>query len=155
MSDHPSPGVGPALSALIELAKSLKVQHSTCDDCWYSCPMSGECCDESKSGCDCIAEQHNARVDALIAALSGSVGGLNAAPPWQPIETAPPDTDEENSHFIAAWRDGTHDDVGEVEHEAGGFFCCSTGQRVYPTYWMPLPASPVCAAEKTLEKEKI
>ncbi len=78
-------------------------------------------------------------------ALSGSVGGLNDAPPWQPIETA--------------LKDGAPIIVGAVgEKSMIGFWSqrrllwlkygAMVPTFIYPTHWMPLPASPVCAAEK-------
>jgi hypothetical protein len=40
-----------------ELADALEKRgHYDCEDCWYSCPMSGECCDDSRTAnpkCDC------------------------------------------------------------------------------------------------------
>lgn len=46
----------------------LKIRHHVCDDCWYSCPKSSEgCCDDSQSYCNCGADEHNARVDAVAA----------------------------------------------------------------------------------------
>ena len=44
-------------------------EHYVCDgDCWYSCPKSGRCCDESRdeTKCDCGADEWNARVSKLI-----------------------------------------------------------------------------------------
>ena len=40
------------------------------DDCWYSCPKSGRCCnDNAGDDCNCGADAHNARIDAVIAKL--------------------------------------------------------------------------------------
>lgn len=55
---------------LSEALTSLKIFHYVNDeDCWYSCPESGECCDSSKSGCNCGANDHNKRIDDLILKL--------------------------------------------------------------------------------------
>lgn len=47
------------------LAESKRA-HYVCEDCWYSCPKSGECCDERQVECNCGAEAWNAKVDALL-----------------------------------------------------------------------------------------
>lgn len=40
-------------------------------DGWFSCPLSGECLDETlQHKCYCGAEAHNARIDALLARVS-------------------------------------------------------------------------------------
>jgi len=60
-------------SALI----AAKITHHTCEDCWYSCPMSAEgCCDERETGCNCGAEKHNAAIDAALALET------NVKPSW-------------------------------------------------------------------------
>lgn len=42
-------------------------EHYVCDDdCWYSCPKSGECCDDKQVGCNCGADRHNKKVEDLI-----------------------------------------------------------------------------------------
>ncbi len=140
---HPSPGVGPALSALIEQIE---------DFCgWWHMNREGSV--------NRTYDHIDKTVKQLEAALSGSVGGLNAAPPWQDIATAP--------------RDGTRI-VGWCPRPAGGveprvIEAITVGgarPRIrwasvpgnwdsWPTRWMPilpLPASPVCAAEKKNEK---
>lgn len=57
------------LRAALEAAR---IPHTICDDCWYSCPKSGECCNEElpKDKCTCGADTHNA---AIAAALKASV----------------------------------------------------------------------------------
>lgn len=38
----------------------LGVGHDQCEDCWYSCPASGECCRDNNDGiCDCGSDDHN------------------------------------------------------------------------------------------------
>jgi len=56
---------------LIRELEELKRDHFWLDeDCWYSCPMSGHCCnDNAPIVCDCGADKHNAKVDAIIATL--------------------------------------------------------------------------------------
>jgi hypothetical protein len=47
--------------------EGLKRAHFVCDDPWYSCPLSDEgCIDDQAQGCTCGAEQHNAKIDALL-----------------------------------------------------------------------------------------
>jgi hypothetical protein len=55
-----------------ELAKLARRDHYTCEDTWYSCPQSedGSANDNAGSACDCGAEEHNAKVDAIYAALA-------------------------------------------------------------------------------------
>ena len=38
------------------------------EDCWYSCPMSGQCCNDElpEYKCNCGAASHNAEVLALV-----------------------------------------------------------------------------------------
>ncbi len=59
------------LNRITELRIALlaaKRQHTSCDDCWYSCPLSDEgCCDETKIGCTCGAQAHNDTIDAVLA----------------------------------------------------------------------------------------
>jgi hypothetical protein len=58
---------------IAELEKALlacKREHDVVDgDCWYSCPKSGQCCDDSKNNdlCECGADALNARIDAVLA----------------------------------------------------------------------------------------
>ena len=33
---------------LKEALGSLRQTHYVCEDCWYSCPKSGECCDDER-----------------------------------------------------------------------------------------------------------
>lgn len=51
--------------------EALRRTHVTCEDCWYSCPKSGECCNEYEgSECNCGADEANERIDAILAAQS-------------------------------------------------------------------------------------
>ena len=56
------------LSSLEKEIYSLKRDHYVCDsDCWYSCPLSNECCDDSRElKCDCGADKQNLIVLASI-----------------------------------------------------------------------------------------
>ena len=47
-----------------------KRSHYVCEDCWYSCPESGECCDEREKKCNCGASAWNAKVDEALASTS-------------------------------------------------------------------------------------
>lgn len=53
----------------VAAALAWRMPHETCADCWYSCPMSGECCDESKptDKCECWAKIVNEYLDTLAA----------------------------------------------------------------------------------------
>ena len=52
--------------ALVELAKLATIGHYTCEDSWYSCHKS---IDESNE-CNCGADEHNEKVDAIINSIS-------------------------------------------------------------------------------------
>lgn len=56
---------------LILAIEALRITHLNLDeDCWYSCPKSGHCCDENKvDRCNCGADEHNAKIDSIIANL--------------------------------------------------------------------------------------
>ena len=52
------------LRAALEAAK---IPHYVCEDCFYSCPKSGECCNEEADGkCWCGADAHNAKIDEAL-----------------------------------------------------------------------------------------
>jgi hypothetical protein len=52
---------------LVEALESLRRQHLVVDDCWYSCPKSGECCNDMwVDRCLCGADAHNARIEAAL-----------------------------------------------------------------------------------------
>ena len=54
------------LRAALEAAK---IPHYVCDDCFYSCPKSGQCCnnDADPTTCYCGADAHNAKIDEALA----------------------------------------------------------------------------------------
>jgi hypothetical protein len=54
-----------------------KRSHYVCEDCWYSCPESGECCDERQKECNCGAAEWNAKVDAALATPAEPRAGLD------------------------------------------------------------------------------
>lgn len=56
----------------VELAALAKREHYYCEDSWYSCPKAADGCadDYQGSDCNCGADAHNAKVDALVAALT-------------------------------------------------------------------------------------
>jgi hypothetical protein len=65
---------------MIEQLKSLRLlairPHYTCDDVWYSCPLSADgCADDSLPGdeCNCGAEEHNIKVEAVFEKLMAEV----------------------------------------------------------------------------------
>lgn len=45
--------------------------HTYCEDSWYSCPKAEDGCADDRRGpeCDCGADEHNAKIDALLARL--------------------------------------------------------------------------------------
>jgi len=52
-----------------ELEKLRRVHYVCDEDCWYSCPKSGDCCNnlyKSNDKCDCGAEKHNETLDGII-----------------------------------------------------------------------------------------
>lgn len=52
---------------------ALRRPHSVCDDSHYTCPQSPEAWVEAgvvRGKCDCGADTHNAKIDALIASLA-------------------------------------------------------------------------------------
>ena len=66
--DIPDQGVDDQPITVADL-EALKLKHYICDgDCWFSCPKSGECCnDETENDpCNCGADEHNQKVDTLI-----------------------------------------------------------------------------------------
>jgi len=47
--------------------RESKRSHVICEDCWYSCPKSGECCNHNEGPeCNCGADEWNAKIDALL-----------------------------------------------------------------------------------------
>jgi len=55
-----------------QLAGLARRKHYTCEDSWYNCPKSedGSANDYAGTECDCGADEHNAKVDAICAYLS-------------------------------------------------------------------------------------
>lgn len=61
---------GGVMTDLEQAIAALRQSHAICDDCWYSCPKSGECCNEGAGDeCNCGADALNAKVDAILRAL--------------------------------------------------------------------------------------
>ena len=56
---------------IIEELLSLKIRHHGCEDTWYSCPKHPDGYANKGRGteCDCGADEHNDKVDAVIAEL--------------------------------------------------------------------------------------
>ena len=49
--------------------QAAKLPHYVCDeDCWYSCPKSGQSCRDGRDStkCDCGADAHNAKIDSAL-----------------------------------------------------------------------------------------
>jgi hypothetical protein len=55
--------------------RAAKRSHYSCDDCWYSCPKSEDgCCNKSQGPeCNCGADEHNARIDAVLKGLAEEI----------------------------------------------------------------------------------
>jgi len=55
---------------LREKLEELRRPHYVCDDCWYSCPKSGEeyCGNENPDRCTCGADEHNSIIDEILLA---------------------------------------------------------------------------------------
>jgi hypothetical protein len=71
--------------------------------------------------------------------------GFVVVPGWRPIETAPRD----GTHFIAAWQCKVSGQLcvsGDVYNLYGNWISVAEGM-IYPTHWMPLPASPLAGGE--------
>jgi hypothetical protein len=52
--------------------RGAKTTHTTCDDGWYSCPLSEEgCLDKRETDCTCGAEKHNAAIEAALSPKEG------------------------------------------------------------------------------------
>lgn len=62
-------------SALVAAIEELRRDHIAVADAFYSCPKSATGCDDpawSADECSCGADEHNARVDALVVRLTRS-----------------------------------------------------------------------------------
>ena len=65
------------LALIAAIDDRLAWQHDECDDCWYSCPKSGECCDDraDKTKCRCGKDALDAiliEVKAILCELADS-----------------------------------------------------------------------------------
>lgn len=58
-----------------ELASLARRRHYHCEDSWYSCPKATDGCANDAMGdqCNCGADEHNAKVDALMQQLIKSL----------------------------------------------------------------------------------
>jgi hypothetical protein len=63
----------PNTDSLVKGLESLKLPHHVCEDAWYSCPKSCNCCNDSANpnACNCGADKHNQKVDDLILLVKG------------------------------------------------------------------------------------
>lgn len=75
--------------------RSVKRSHHICEDCWYSCPASGECCNDNEGNeCNCGADRHNAAIDTAISATAapqitaGATSPEQAERPGRPSDTS-------------------------------------------------------------------
>lgn len=57
---------------LADLELLRRHHHVEDQDCWYSCPKSGQCCNNGAgTECNCGADSDNARLDRIITTLRG------------------------------------------------------------------------------------
>lgn len=62
------------LGKVILFLESLKRKHYiNYDDCWYSCPASGECCNDDLDECNCGADDFNKKINDKISELKSYV----------------------------------------------------------------------------------
>ena len=55
------------MDIVAELEKLRRTHLVVDEDCWYSCPKSGGCCnDVSGDDCNCGADDHNKILDGVI-----------------------------------------------------------------------------------------
>lgn len=62
-------GLPASIEELRALLLESKREHYVCDgDCWFSCPKSGQNCNDDRDSdeCTCGADEWNAKVDALL-----------------------------------------------------------------------------------------
>jgi len=60
------------MDIMAELEKLRRTHLVVEEDCWYSCPKSGECCNsvQNETNCNCGADEHNEILDGIIKELS-------------------------------------------------------------------------------------
>ena len=63
------------MNILTELEK-LRIDHTDCEDGWYSCPKAKNGCLDDRAGdaCNCGADEHNAILDGVIAYMRSNYG---------------------------------------------------------------------------------
>lgn len=63
-----------AMDIIAELEKLRWTHLVVEEDCWYSCPKSGECCNsvQSETDCNCGADFNNEILDGIISSLKRS-----------------------------------------------------------------------------------
>lgn len=44
----------------------LETPHAECDDCWYSCPKSGACCDDREQGPNPVCRCGKDALDTIL-----------------------------------------------------------------------------------------
>jgi len=62
-----------------ELEKLRREHYVNDADCWFSCPKSGECCDEwmiTHAECTCGAGEHNETLDGVIEWLKDPIKAI-------------------------------------------------------------------------------
>ncbi len=60
------------MKSIIKKLEKLRLDHYICEDSWYSCPKSGDSCNEYFNGCNCGADKHNKILDQIIDKLKRS-----------------------------------------------------------------------------------
>lgn len=104
------------------------------------------------SAARCAFEVENAACASLLAAIGALVADREKLAGWQPIETAPKDTEvfigafvDEEFHFGRSVFFYEQGNEFEGETWSGWVWSiddCSESVAEHPTHWMPIPAAP-------------
>lgn len=56
------------MEEILRELESLRRTHLEAEDCWYSCPKSGECCNDDlpTTLCNCGADRFNEKLDRIV-----------------------------------------------------------------------------------------
>lgn len=62
----------------IELEKLRHKHYTNDEDCWYSCPKSGECCNSERDNdeCTCGADTYNEILDQVIQKIKTQIASI-------------------------------------------------------------------------------
>lgn len=63
------------IAVLEKALADAKISHASCEDPWYSCPLSVDgCADDREIDCNCGATKHNALIDVVLSQPAKSSG---------------------------------------------------------------------------------